>query len=147
MPAASTLATSVLPTPASPSRKSGLRNCRLKKIDTARFRSATYRCSASSRLTSSIDCGSIAGMGEAKVHYGRAACLREPTRRRSCAMNLDLDKRVALVAASTSGLGLACALGLAAEGVSVVVCSRDEQRSKATAADIARQTHARVAGF
>jgi len=62
-------------------------------------------------------------------------------------MNLDLDKRVALVAASTSGLGLACALGLAAEGVSVVVCSRDEQRSKATAADIARQTHARVAGF
>ncbi|CAM5508035.1 short-chain dehydrogenase [Streptomyces spiroverticillatus] len=43
-------------------------------------------------------------------------------------MNLGLDGRVALVAASSSGIGLATAKALAAEGCDVSICGRDPQR-------------------
>ena len=39
-------------------------------------------------------------------------------------MNLGLERKVALVLASSKGLGLACAKGLYEEGVNVVICSR-----------------------
>jgi 3-oxoacyl-[acyl-carrier protein] reductase len=39
-------------------------------------------------------------------------------------MNLGLDNKVALVLASSKGLGLACAKGLYREGANVIICSR-----------------------
>ena len=41
-------------------------------------------------------------------------------------MNLGLEKKVALILASSKGLGLACAKGFYAEGANVIICSRDE---------------------
>ncbi|MGE0795947.1 MAG: SDR family oxidoreductase [Acidimicrobiia bacterium] len=49
-------------------------------------------------------------------------------------MELGLEGRRAAVAASTSGLGLAAARALAAEGVRVAICGRDEERLAAAAA-------------
>ena len=43
-------------------------------------------------------------------------------------MDLGLKDRVAIVAASSRGLGKACALELAREGVRVVICARDADR-------------------
>lgn len=43
-------------------------------------------------------------------------------------MDLGLKDKVAIVAASSSGLGLACARALAAEGAKLAMCSRDEIR-------------------
>lgn len=51
-------------------------------------------------------------------------------------MDLGLAGRTALVCASTSGLGLATAQALAAEGVRVVVTSRDGARAEEIAADL-----------
>lgn len=51
-------------------------------------------------------------------------------------MNLSLDGRRALVGASTSGLGLACATALADEGALVVVSGRDEGRARRAAEEI-----------
>ncbi|MHA1241623.1 MAG: SDR family oxidoreductase [Promethearchaeota archaeon] len=42
-------------------------------------------------------------------------------------MNLGLNNKVALVLASSKGLGLACAKGLFAEGANVVICSRSQE--------------------
>jgi 3-oxoacyl-[acyl-carrier protein] reductase len=42
-------------------------------------------------------------------------------------MDLGLSNKVALVLAASKGLGLACAKGLFAEGVSVNICSRSEE--------------------
>ena len=42
-------------------------------------------------------------------------------------MNLGLENKVALVLASSKGLGLACAMGLYEEGANVVICSRSEE--------------------
>jgi 3-oxoacyl-[acyl-carrier protein] reductase len=49
------------------------------------------------------------------------------------AMDLDISGRRAAVAASSRGLGLACARALAAEGVRVALCSRDRDRVEAAA--------------
>jgi len=49
-------------------------------------------------------------------------------------MDLGLENRVAIVAASSRGLGKACALELAREGAQVVICGRDPE-SLASAAD------------
>jgi 3-oxoacyl-[acyl-carrier protein] reductase len=51
-------------------------------------------------------------------------------------MDLGLTDRVAIVAASSRGLGKACALELAREGAHVVICARDGARLAATAAQI-----------
>jgi 3-oxoacyl-[acyl-carrier protein] reductase len=51
-------------------------------------------------------------------------------------MDLGISGRRAAVAASTSGLGLATARALAAEGVAVAICGRDEQRLADAAAAI-----------
>jgi len=42
-------------------------------------------------------------------------------------MNLGLNNKVALVLASSKGLGLACAKGLFSEGANVIICSRSKE--------------------
>ena len=44
-------------------------------------------------------------------------------------MNLNLENRVAILAAATDGLGLAAAKQLLSEGAKVAVCGRDEKRN------------------
>jgi 3-oxoacyl-[acyl-carrier protein] reductase len=51
-------------------------------------------------------------------------------------MDLGLKNRVAIVAASSRGLGKACALELAREGATVVVCARGAECLATTAAEI-----------
>ena len=59
-------------------------------------------------------------------------------------MELGLKDKVALVAASSRGLGYAIAHELATEGAAVVMCARGEQRLAQAAREIAQQTGARV---
>ena len=59
-------------------------------------------------------------------------------------MNLNLTGKRALVLAASRGLGYATALGLAREGVSLVICSRDRARIDEAAARIRQATGARV---
>src|SRR5688500_3695426 len=62
------LATSVFPTPASPSRKSGRFSRSARKIETASPRSAMYRCSANASWSSSTEPGVFAGPFTATYH-------------------------------------------------------------------------------
>jgi 3-oxoacyl-[acyl-carrier protein] reductase len=55
-------------------------------------------------------------------------------------MDLGLEDKVALVAASSRGLGRACAHTLSAEGAKVVICARNDKTLRATADEIARDT-------
>lgn len=59
-------------------------------------------------------------------------------------MDLGLSGRVALVAASSQGLGKASALALAREGARVTICARTQARLDATAAQIREETGAEV---
>lgn len=59
-------------------------------------------------------------------------------------MDLGLKDKVAIVPASSKGIGRACAAGLAAEGAKVVICSRNEDEINATAAEITKQTGSEV---
>ena len=59
-------------------------------------------------------------------------------------MDLGLKDRVALVAASSKGLGKACAQELAREGARVVICARDPEHLAAAADEIASATGAEV---
>jgi 3-oxoacyl-[acyl-carrier protein] reductase len=59
-------------------------------------------------------------------------------------LNLGLKDRVALVAASSQGLGKAVALGLAREGAKLAMCSRDRGRIDSAAEQIRRETGAEV---
>jgi 3-oxoacyl-[acyl-carrier protein] reductase len=59
-------------------------------------------------------------------------------------MNLGLKGKVALVAAASRGLGRAVAEELAAEGASLVVCSRQAEAINQTAREIAEATGAEV---
>ena len=59
-------------------------------------------------------------------------------------MDLGLRNKVALVAASSQGLGRAVAEELAAEGASLVLCSRDARTLTETAAAIAESSGAHV---
>src|ERR1700729_966527 len=51
-------------------------------------------------------------------------------------MDLGLRDRVAIVAASSKGLGKAVALGLAAEGAKLAICARGEEELERTANEI-----------
>jgi 3-oxoacyl-[acyl-carrier protein] reductase len=62
-------------------------------------------------------------------------------------MDFGIKGRVALVAAASRGLGRAVALRLAQEGAAVAICSRDEKRIAAAAAEIAEETGSRVKGY
>ena len=59
-------------------------------------------------------------------------------------MDLGLKGRVALVAASSQGLGKAVAAGLAREGAKLALCSRNAATLEATASEIARETGVEV---
>lgn len=59
-------------------------------------------------------------------------------------MDLKLTGKRALVTAASRGLGFATALGLAREGVSLVICSRDEARINEAAGKIRAETGATV---
>jgi 3-oxoacyl-[acyl-carrier protein] reductase len=59
-------------------------------------------------------------------------------------MDLGLQKRVALVAASSQGLGLATAEAFAAEGCRVAMCARNEQTLQASAEKIRRRHNTEV---
>lgn len=59
-------------------------------------------------------------------------------------MDMGLNGRVALVAASSRGLGKAVALGLAREGARVAMCARDEAALASAAEEIRRETGAEV---
>jgi 3-oxoacyl-[acyl-carrier protein] reductase len=59
-------------------------------------------------------------------------------------MDLGLKDRVALVAASSTGLGKAVALGLAREGAKLALCARTQSTLDATAEEIRRDTGAEV---
>lgn len=59
-------------------------------------------------------------------------------------MQLGLGGRVALVAASSRGLGHAVAMELAAEGAAVIMCARDADVLRAAAEEIISRTGARV---
>ena len=59
-------------------------------------------------------------------------------------MDLGLSGKAAVVAASSQGLGYAIAQELAAEGASVVMCARGEERLRRAAERIAGATGARV---
>lgn len=59
-------------------------------------------------------------------------------------MDLGIEGRRALVTASSRGLGKACALALAGEGVEVTINGRDEAVLEDAAAEIRRETGVRV---
>ena len=59
-------------------------------------------------------------------------------------MNLGLKDRVAVVAASSTGLGKAVALGLAREGAKLALCARSQGTLEETAAEIRKETGADV---
>ena len=59
-------------------------------------------------------------------------------------MDLGLKDRVALVAASSQGLGKAVALGLAREGAKIALCARSNPALQATAGEIRGATGAQV---
>ena len=57
-------------------------------------------------------------------------------------MELGLKGKVAIVAASSKGLGRACALGLATEGARVTMCARTEAELIAAASEVREKTKA-----
>ncbi len=59
-------------------------------------------------------------------------------------MEFGLTDKIAVVGASSKGLGRAIALGLAQEGAKVTICARNSDALDATAADIRRQTGSEV---
>ncbi|MEK6754538.1 MAG: SDR family NAD(P)-dependent oxidoreductase, partial [Bacteroidota bacterium] len=59
-------------------------------------------------------------------------------------MNLALKNKVALVAASSQGLGRASAMALAAEGAKLVICSRNDRSIRDAAEEIRSKTGATV---
>src|SRR5438270_1643629 len=59
-------------------------------------------------------------------------------------MDLGLKDRVAIVAAASTGLGKAVALGLAREGAKLAICARTQDTLEATAKEIRDSTGAEV---
>ena len=56
-------------------------------------------------------------------------------------MNFELNNKYALVCGSTAGIGKATAIALAQEGVQVTLIARNEEKLKATLADLPQQRH------
>ena len=59
-------------------------------------------------------------------------------------MDLGIEGRSAIVCASSQGLGNACALALASEGVNVIINGRDAEKLSVTAEKIRKLTKAEV---
>lgn len=62
-------------------------------------------------------------------------------------MDFGIKDKVALVTASTRGLGRGCAEQLAAEQCKIAICSRNETEAKQAAQEISQKTGAHVIGF
>ncbi len=62
-------------------------------------------------------------------------------------MDFKINNKVALVTASTRGLGRGCAEQLAVEGCRIAICSRNQEQSAKAAAEISRHTGTEVIGF
>lgn len=62
-------------------------------------------------------------------------------------MDFNIKNKIALVTASTRGLGRGCAEQLAGEGCRVAICSRNKEQAVQAAAEIAGQTGSEVLGF
>jgi 3-oxoacyl-[acyl-carrier protein] reductase len=62
-------------------------------------------------------------------------------------MDLQLQGKRALVTGASYGLGYACAKALAEEGVSIAICSRDEEKVKGAASQISEQTRMKTVGI
>ena len=62
-------------------------------------------------------------------------------------MDLGLKGKAALVTAASKGMGKACAMGLAAEGVRVLMCARTERDIKAAADEVKTATRVEVLGM
>ena len=62
-------------------------------------------------------------------------------------MDLGINGKIALVTASSRGLGRGCAEQLAGEQCRVAICSRDEVAAKEAAAEIAGRSGVEVVGF
>ena len=62
-------------------------------------------------------------------------------------MDLGIKNRVALVAASSKGLGKAVALQLSREGAKVMICARNKERLLKTRDEIASETGGVVRAF
>ena len=61
-------------------------------------------------------------------------------------MELDLKDKVAVITGGSKGIGLAIAKGLAAEGVHIALCSRNEEEARATAASISEEFQVQALG-
>jgi NAD(P)-dependent dehydrogenase (short-subunit alcohol dehydrogenase family) len=61
-------------------------------------------------------------------------------------MDLQLTDKVAVITGGTVGIGLAIARGLAAEGVHLALCARDEPRLRSVVADLQTEFPVRVIG-
>jgi 3-oxoacyl-[acyl-carrier protein] reductase len=59
-------------------------------------------------------------------------------------MDLGLKGKIAIVAASSKGLGKAVAFGLAEEGVNLTICARGRDTLDKTADEIRTKTNVRV---
>src|ERR1700681_1654985 len=77
-------------------------------------------------------------------HQLRQALPGDSTIYNSTFMDLELKNRVALVAASSQGLGLATAEAFAAEGCRVAMCARNQQTLQAAAEKIRKQHNVEV---
>ena len=62
-------------------------------------------------------------------------------------MDLGLKDKVAVITGGSVGIGLAVAKGLAAEGVHIVICARDEERVNARASEIADEFSVKTLGL
>ena len=62
-------------------------------------------------------------------------------------MDLGIEGRVALLTGASRGIGYACALALAAEGVRVAICARGRAAVEAAARDIAAETGGEATAF
>lgn len=59
-------------------------------------------------------------------------------------MDLDIRGKSAIVCASSRGLGFACAKALAAEGVNVLICGRDENSLRQAAEDLSSPANGNI---
>ena len=62
-------------------------------------------------------------------------------------MDLELKDKVAVITGGSVGIGLAVAEGLAAEGVHIVLCARNEERVKTRAKEIAEKYGVKAIGI
>ena len=123
-------ATSVLPTPASPSRSSGRPSRRARKTAVASPSSARYPCraEAGASTSSTVAAGPWSCSPTAPQATPSHGIHRPPGLVRAAGMDLGISGRTAAVAAGSAGPGLASAARLAADGVRVAICGRDQDR-------------------